>query len=1151
MSGVEVFSLATGVMQTIEFAWKTLMLCKAVYRSGLVQPELLENALSLKLVSTEIQQKYGTVVPTNQDEKHLISISKKCERAAVDLEEEVKFLNLGAQKGDLISTLSIAAKASWRKGRLIRLEKNPDDSQQAAALIQQQQGFEKFDKDLQYFVLEAKAGHTKLSDLVSREAVTTRLQASRESRKLLAEVERSVRDATQAAKAHVATEVAASTKKITKALEVIRVHDDQTVRHNRVLQSLKYTGMNERANMILHAHEKTFEWIFEAERHSEDFNHPWDSFSEWLRSSSKLYWISGKPGAGKSTLMKYLLGSPQTKAALDIWMPGTIILSHFFWKPGFSLQKTLKGLLCSILHQAFRQHQHALGQALTIDPSLDEKDSHTDWSITDLFNVCNTTLKSYDAPVCMFIDGLDEIAHDDAHITLMQVLSEWHSISAVKLCVASRPELAITKRLQGYPSLRLQDLTAIDMTRFAEDAVTALLPRWDSLSDLDRFTLRSLATMLVDKAEGVFLWLRLATASLQRGADNGDTIDDLHRRLNRLPNDLFALYKDIWSRLNEDEPLYHRAAAEYVNLVLTANSIYSRRLSLLEVMSALGKADQRHYLFAGGNPSYSDCQTQCERFGREMLARTAGLLELTTKSRPLLWSKDAFWDAIRGGYGPFLQIDFIHRSAYEFLTSTEEGRHIRSADQSTHLARSLRLIKANIYIAFNPLKGVRLSSDFEVLARVMKEGEHEETDDSALRDEIHGIFDMCSAYFEPIQAHSNDARHFLAVVARYPSLSVFVASYIQKTSNPSLLATKVLQDLDWSLHRTSGFDNDDQVSLVQRLLALGADPNAEGLLFRLNYRPAALANFGYIQRSSSSEQDYDDRFFGHRKQQLFYPHGPPLLNILSAREDATPTMAEIIKHFLDAGLNPNLRTCVLFSIHNKGKMVGLSSQSKMGVLDLGDPGDFMSPVDAALYLHGVHLVLHANLEYLVNGILARFRRLDKTSKHTVVHEPGERKNENTEKRSAPFAEVRYVVAIDMVSNPSTSSKGRRRRRFRIKKGTAARELADLLDFYWYGEDLTEGRTPAAEGLLDRIAEVIQSGDSEEIPAVITRSLAEEKHGWIEKRGDEVVETEEKQTWHLVKGEPFADDALPQRPSMKLGRHVEAPPVYRYYEFITF
>ncbi len=112
------------------------------------------------------------------------------------------------------------------------------------------------------------------------------------------------------------------------------------------IDSLKDRDANLRRNQVAESFDGTFQWIFD-----DDIKRPWDSFMEWLKSDSDLYWnhwIVGKAGSGKSTLMKFLLTDPRTLEGLKAWIPGAIILSAFLWNSGREMQRTLKGLLSSL-----------------------------------------------------------------------------------------------------------------------------------------------------------------------------------------------------------------------------------------------------------------------------------------------------------------------------------------------------------------------------------------------------------------------------------------------------------------------------------------------------------------------------------------------------------------------------------------------------------------------------------------------------------------------------------------------------------------------------------------------------------------------------------------------------------------------------------
>jgi hypothetical protein len=74
--------------------------------------------------------------------------------------------------------------------------------------------------------------------------------------------------------------------------------------------------MRDRYEGIESAHKNTFKWIF---NQSSDWNKPWDDFARWLKAGDGIYWVSGKAGSGKSTLMRYIIDDPLTKMFLQNW----------------------------------------------------------------------------------------------------------------------------------------------------------------------------------------------------------------------------------------------------------------------------------------------------------------------------------------------------------------------------------------------------------------------------------------------------------------------------------------------------------------------------------------------------------------------------------------------------------------------------------------------------------------------------------------------------------------------------------------------------------------------------------------------------------------------------------------------------------------
>ena len=115
-----------------------------------------------------------------------------------------------------------------------------------------------------------------------------------------------------------------------------------------LLPRLYFQHMVNRSESIPRAHKRTFEWLFQ----------PRYGFCTWLRERDNgLFWITGKPGSGKSTLMKFLYNHKTLVAQLSAWAgsrgnPSKITKAGFYcWNSGSDIQMSRLGLLRTLLHE--------------------------------------------------------------------------------------------------------------------------------------------------------------------------------------------------------------------------------------------------------------------------------------------------------------------------------------------------------------------------------------------------------------------------------------------------------------------------------------------------------------------------------------------------------------------------------------------------------------------------------------------------------------------------------------------------------------------------------------------------------------------------------------------------------------------------------
>ena len=147
---------------------------------------------------------------------------------------------------------------------------------------------------------------------------------------------------------------------------------------------------------------------------------------------------------------------------------------------------------------------------------------------------------------CFFIDGLDEYQETDNGLRgeLAESILGLARLSAVKLVVSNRPEPAFKLRFTHCPSMELHDFTRRDIAAYVDAEIRRrALPQVLSSAETDE--LNSLCDEVIWKAEGVFLWVIIAVASILNGIADYETLPDLKFRLGQLDPRLTVLFKQV------------------------------------------------------------------------------------------------------------------------------------------------------------------------------------------------------------------------------------------------------------------------------------------------------------------------------------------------------------------------------------------------------------------------------------------------------------------------------------------------------------------------------------------------------------------------------------------------------------------------------
>jgi len=214
-----------------------------------------------------------------------------------------------------------------------------------------------------------------------------------------------------------------------------------------VLKSLSFKTRPVRHTSIPEAHKKTFGWAYQSGGNTLTVA---TYVAKWLRGSDGLFWVSGKPGSGKSTFMKFIANEPKTLGLLSKWSGSKhiIIASHYFWSAGTAMQKSQQGLLRTLLYEIFRQCSELITPVCgnrRPAPGEESEDGLLPWTLSDLHAILRKVATRETASVrfCFFIDGLDE--YDGDHYELCEVLKDLVSRADPGTC--SKRHLAKTLRV--------------------------------------------------------------------------------------------------------------------------------------------------------------------------------------------------------------------------------------------------------------------------------------------------------------------------------------------------------------------------------------------------------------------------------------------------------------------------------------------------------------------------------------------------------------------------------------------------------------------------------------------------------------------------------------------------------------------------------
>lgn len=339
----------------------------------------------------------------------------------------------------------------------------------------------------------------------------------------------------------------------------------------KTMELLYFPAMYDREYTISQGYRGTCEWIL---------GHP--SYSAWLNRDNYhqihgFLWIRGKPGAGKSTLMKFIL----TRILKQI---NPIVVSFFFNARGVELEKSFEGMYRSLLYQLLEkipgvelnEHRY-LVHLLRANPK--PLNGSTKWNIGALQDIISTLVAKLGRLNLIFlVDALDECQESK----LQNMVDFFASLGEATLELEGKVFTCFSSR--HYPSvivkrgIKLNLDNEVGHRQALEEYVNTKLDIGEG------HIAKEIKSALHRKASGVFLWAVLAVQILNEKYEEG-RLYALHRILDDIPSELNDLFKSILNRdqKNADELLLSVQWILHAREPLTLAEYYSVMVTGLDL----------------------------------------------------------------------------------------------------------------------------------------------------------------------------------------------------------------------------------------------------------------------------------------------------------------------------------------------------------------------------------------------------------------------------------------------------------------------------------------------------------------------------------------------------------------------------------------
>ena len=481
-----------------------------------------------------------------------------------------------------------------------------------------------------------------------------------------------------------------------------------------LLKSLLFDRIDARVHNVKKALSRTCTWLFQHE-----------NFKEWRNSChisrhNGFLWIKGKPGCGKSTIMKSALEWTR-KEIKKQGIEQTVVHYFFNARAPTSLEKSSLGFYRSLTYQLLCACPW-LRSSFTTKFALKEPEQSEDaWTKAELQDfLCDIVTLAESSELCVFIDALDEGEQEDDVREMINFLVD---LSERALLPDSSCQLRICLSSRHFPHISIKKGLAVvveEQPEHSQDIDTYIRSKLFGSQSRDK---DELSADICRRSGCIFLWVVLVVDMLNKLDDHGSLSTDMRARLSTIPSDLNKLFHEILVKSTDGV----ETSVALLQWILFA----VRSLEPQELYLAV------EYSRSPSDPTWSvpyDITVPSVDFlKRYVLNCSRGLVELTSTQPPI--------------------VQFIHETVREFLVNESGLASVLPALSNNLAGLSHEILKISCarYIARS-----EIPSD---LVRYVSEGHTDPASFSRLREILRTQLPFIDYAASHLFAHAEQAQN--------------------------------------------------------------------------------------------------------------------------------------------------------------------------------------------------------------------------------------------------------------------------------------------------------------------------------------------------------------------------------------------------------